>query len=177
MSDNTAPETPVPTMLKPDEPISDLSAQSPCVKDTPVRCGSTQDTVSPVKKDKEPQPAGGEDGPSRPITPKPASTWPKTSKEDAENQVSETQLAKDKVLISARTMSPAQDKHDSNPLEAEEGSLIPIAPSHESKSLTKEETQRAYQREIKAMTRSLKVREIQRMLNSTPSNEAKFTEF
>ncbi|KAK8066274.1 hypothetical protein PG997_013021 [Apiospora hydei] len=169
MSKNTVRERPVPTMSKPDGTITDSLAQGPCAKGTPIPCDSTQDTVLSIKEVKEPRPAGI-DGPSRPTTPKPASTWPKASNDDTEKEVQQTQLAKDKVLITAQKMSLAQSQHGTKPWEAKEVSPTTIAPGHE-------ENQKAYQREIKAMTRSLKVREIQRMLSPNPNNEVKFTEY
>ncbi|KAK8038245.1 hypothetical protein PG994_015012 [Apiospora phragmitis] len=176
MSDNTAREQLTSTMSQQKDATSDSSAQSSCARDTPTPGESTQSSAISVADGKEPQTVGYEEGPSRPITPRPASTWPKASKEVNDKQDLDSQLAKDKIYIkTALGNHPSKPKHGSQSPEPEEGSVTPVAPDQGLRVLTKEEFQKIYQREAKVMTQRLEAREIQRMCNPTPSNDAKFS--
>ncbi|KAK8136217.1 hypothetical protein PG984_004157 [Apiospora sp. TS-2023a] len=166
------------TMSGPDETISGSSARSSSTRNTPTPSQSTQSSRTSVVVDKQQPVAEYEEGQSRPITPKPAYTWPMMSKEDSGKHALDAQLAKDKVYIKT---TPANclpgPTFGSQALGTKEGSAAPVTPSSGPESLAKEEFQKIYQREARAMTRRLKAREIQRMCHVTPSNDTEFSEY
>ncbi|KAK8030711.1 hypothetical protein PG990_000445 [Apiospora arundinis] len=164
---NTTQDKPVSTMLDPDEPNSVPSSRNSNEGGTPMSSRSTQSPASSITEGIVPYPfqiAGPEDGPSRPITPRPTFTWPMTSKEDGNKQALNLQSAKDKIPIQAPLARPLTEPSNGCPSpESEEGSATPIAPRPVS--------------EAKVMTQMLpryKASNIQGKSNPTSSNEARF---
>ncbi|KAK7954063.1 zinc finger protein [Apiospora saccharicola] len=178
MSDNIVPGQLAPTILGPVETTSDSSVRSSPTTTTTIRSLPTQSSTTSVVAGKEQPAAGRDEGPSRPVTPKPAYTWPTMAKEDSEKQSLDDQLAKDKVYIKK---TPANclpgPTFVSQALGTKEVSAIPVAPSSRPESSVKEEFQKMYRREARFMTQRLKAREIQRMCHITPSNDTEFSEY
>ncbi|KAK6855945.1 hypothetical protein PG995_008096 [Apiospora arundinis] len=155
---NTTQDKPVSVIIDPDEPNSVPSSRNSNERGTPISSKSTQSPASSVTEGTVPytfQTAEPEEGPSRPITPRPTFTWPMMSKEYGNKQALNIQVALARPLTEPRNGYPSP--------ESEEDSTTPIAPSPVP--------------EVKVMTPKLRghrAGDIRRKPNSTSSNEARF---